>query len=119
LNGKTTAERFSDKLSFQKRHTSEVKMTQSAEDPTPILYSEFDRGALFPLDRLWIARTNRLADEINHKVQEWRNGTELHQNVPRALTQFIAPVKISAGFGECHQIGFIDKIESLHVLLTS
>jgi hypothetical protein len=70
-------------------------------------------GDAFPLDRLWISSVNRLGSEINHSIQEWRrSGTPPLGNV-YASTELITPLPESPGFSRCHQIDFIEKIDTL------
>jgi hypothetical protein len=66
----------------------------------------------FPLDRLWIAPTNRLAMEINNRTQNWRSTEARHLDIIKSINQLITPTRTRPGLSECHQIDFVQKVEA-------
>jgi hypothetical protein len=80
------------------------------------LYGDLRPQDRFPLDRLWIVPTNRLAGEINQKIQEWTGARARDLRILREVTQLVTPTTSNLGLDEGHQIDLIEnlKVPTLH-----
>jgi hypothetical protein len=67
----------------------------------------------FPLDRLWIAPTNGLAEQVNQKLQAWRATPDTALGSVRSLAELIPDRKYNPGLSECRQSEFIEMIDTL------
>jgi hypothetical protein len=65
----------------------------------------------FPLDRQWIYAINKLANQINHDLQDWRSPKARILGVVSAFTQLIKPLSNCPGLSESQQIDFIERID--------
>jgi hypothetical protein len=89
-----------------------VRLTQSIDEALHFLCEGIMPENHFPLDRLWIAPTNRLAKEINERIQAWRSASARNLGTLRSLTRLINPFRSNPGLDEGHQIDFIETIET-------
>jgi hypothetical protein len=65
----------------------------------------------FPLDCQWICATNKLGNQINHHLQQWRTQEARSFGIISAFTQLIKPSSNCPGLSEAQQIDFIGKID--------
>jgi hypothetical protein len=63
----------------------------------------------FHLDRQWICAPNKLANQINHHLQQWRTHSF---DIISAFTELIKPLSNCPGLSEAQQINFIGKIDT-------
>jgi hypothetical protein len=89
-----------------------VRLTQSTEEALNFLCRDLSAAQEFPVDRPWIAPTNRLAREINERMQEWRWSGARNLGRLQALIYLISPCRTNSGLNEAHQIDFVRKIET-------
>jgi hypothetical protein len=54
----------------------------------------------FPLDRQWICATNKLVNQINHHLQQWRTQEARSFPIISAFTQLIKPLSNCPGLPE-------------------
>jgi hypothetical protein len=66
----------------------------------------------FPLDRQWICVTNRLVNQINHHLRQWRTQEARSFGIISAVTQLIKLLSNFLGLFEAQQIDFIKKIDT-------
>jgi hypothetical protein len=66
----------------------------------------------FPLDHQWICPTNKLVNQINHHLQQWRTQEVRSFGTISAFTQLIKPLSNCPGLSEAQQIDFIKKINT-------
>jgi hypothetical protein len=66
----------------------------------------------FPLDYQWICATNKLVNQINHRLQQWRTQEARPFGIISAFTQLIKPLSNYPGLSEARQIDFIEKIDT-------
>jgi hypothetical protein len=66
----------------------------------------------FPLDRQWIYATNKLVNQINHHLQQWRTQEARPFGITSAFTQLIKSLSNCPGLSEAQQIDFIEKIDT-------
>jgi type 1 fimbria pilin len=72
-----------------------------------------NRMILFPLDRQWTCVTNKLVNQINHHLQQWRTQEARSFGVISASTQFIKPLSKCPGLSEAQQINFIETVDTV------
>jgi hypothetical protein len=89
-----------------------VSVTKSIEDALSFFCSGLEPQDPFPLDRQWICATNKLANEVNLNLHQWRSQEALSFGVISAYTELIRPLKNCPGFAEAQQIDFIEKIDT-------
>jgi hypothetical protein len=94
------------------REAFHVTITTSTEEAIDFLCANLQRAGHFQLDRLWIAPTNRLSTAINQRIQDWRSRDASHLGMIQSTNDLITPAKIRRGLSECHQIDFIQNVES-------
>jgi hypothetical protein len=63
-------------------------LTTSSEEAINFLCADLMPARAFPVDRLWIAPTNRLAMEINNRIQNWKSTEALHLGIIKSINQF-------------------------------
>jgi hypothetical protein len=80
-------------------------------------------GDPFPLDRQWICATNKLVNEMNSRLHDWRSQEAPLLGVVFASTELITPLANCPGLSESQQIDFIQRIDipdlppnELHIL---
>jgi hypothetical protein len=66
----------------------------------------------FPLDRQWICATNKLANQVNHQLQQWRSQEAQSLGVISAFTELTKPLSSCPGLSESQQLDFIEKIDT-------
>jgi hypothetical protein len=66
----------------------------------------------FPLDGQWFCATNKLVNQVNHDLQDWRNQKAHILGVVSVFTQLIKPSSNCPGLSESQQIDFIERIDS-------
>jgi hypothetical protein len=66
----------------------------------------------FPLEHQWIYATNKLANQINHHLQQWRTEEARSFGIISAFTQLIKPLSNCPGLSEAQRIDFIEKIHT-------
>jgi hypothetical protein len=65
------------------------------------------------LDRQWIAATDKFANEINARIQEWRReGGATILGLSRARSQIRRPLPQARGFPEGCQLDFIERLDT-------
>jgi hypothetical protein len=69
----------------------------------------------FPLDHQWICAANKLVNQINHHLQQWRNQEARSFGIISAFTQLIKPLSNGLGLSETQQIDFIEKMNTLNL----
>jgi hypothetical protein len=106
--GKTSE--IQDWREFQRRfHVLVTKEISAAHD---FLCDGLEQPDPFPLDRQWICATNKLANQVNHHLQQWRTQEARSFGIISAFTQFIKPLSHCPGLSEAQQIDFIEKIDT-------
>jgi hypothetical protein len=65
----------------------------------------------FPLDRQWICAINKLVNQVNHDLQDWRSQKAHILGVVSAFTELIKPLSNCPGLSESQQIDFIERID--------
>jgi hypothetical protein len=65
----------------------------------------------FPLERQWICATNKLVNQINHHLQQWRTQEAQSFGIISAFTQLIKSLSSCLGLSEAQQIDFIGKTD--------
>jgi hypothetical protein len=66
----------------------------------------------FPLDRRWICASNKLVNQINHHLQQWRTEEARSFGIISAFPQHIKPLSNCPGLSKAQQIDFIEKIDT-------
>jgi hypothetical protein len=66
----------------------------------------------FPIDRQWICATNKLVNQMNYYLQQWRTQDARPFDIISAFTQLIKLLSNCPGLSEVQQINFIEKIDT-------
>jgi hypothetical protein len=66
----------------------------------------------FPLNRQWNCVNNKLVNQVNHDLQEWRSQKAHILGVVSAFAELIKHSSNCSGLSESHQIDFIERIDS-------
>jgi hypothetical protein len=90
-----------------------VTVTRNLDDALNFFCYEVVSAAPFPLDGKWLAATNKLANEINGRVQEWRRqGEATVLGSARARSEIRTPFPNSPGLAPSYQIDCIARIDT-------
>jgi hypothetical protein len=76
------------------------------------LCSELEPDDPFPLDRQWICATNKLVNQVNHDLQEWRSQRAEYFGVVSAFTELIKSLCNCPGLPEAQQLEFIEMLDT-------
>jgi hypothetical protein len=88
-------------------------VTSNLYDALNVFCYEVVPAARFPLDGQWIAATNKLANEINGRVQEWRRqGGATVLGAARARCEIRTPFPHSPGLVQSYQINCIETTDT-------
>jgi hypothetical protein len=74
-----------------------------------------ERHDHFPLDRQWICTTNKLVNQTNHHLQQWRTQDAQSFGIISAFIQLIQLLSNCPGLSKAQQINFIEKIDRLEL----
>jgi hypothetical protein len=66
----------------------------------------------FPFDRQRICAPNKLVNQINHHLQQWRTQEAESFGIVSAFTELIKPLSNYPGLSEAQQIDFIETIDT-------
>jgi hypothetical protein len=66
----------------------------------------------FPPDRQWICATNKLVNQINHHLQQWKTQEARSFGIISDFIQLIRPLFNCPGLSEAQQIHFVEKIDT-------
>jgi hypothetical protein len=89
-----------------------VRVTDDLQCAQDFFCSEIRPEDIFPLDRQWICPTNRLVNEVNGHIQNWRSEMAEYLGTVYATTNLITPLPESPGLSICQQIDFIEKLDT-------
>jgi hypothetical protein len=65
----------------------------------------------FPLDRQWICATNKLVNQVNHDLPDWRSQKAHIFGVVSSFTKLIKALSNCPALSESQQIDFIERID--------
>jgi hypothetical protein len=104
-----TAKRVASKIGAQSKTSFAVNMTPEIKEAEKFFCEGVEPEDPFPLDRLWICPRNKLANEINRRLHDWRK----KQTQPLGRSRQIPNSQncSSAPLAEAHQIEFIRKLD--------
>jgi hypothetical protein len=89
-----------------------VMVTEDRADALDFFLEGIAPDGVFPMNRQWIAATNKLANEVNAEVQAWRKaGGAVSLGVCRARTELITPFPNCPGLSTQLQIDYIEGLE--------
>jgi hypothetical protein len=87
------------------------------EEALPFFCAGVNGSEPFPLDRQWIAATNKLADDSNMRIQNWRSQMGAITLGPSmARSELITPVQNCPGLAQSHQIDFVHALNTPDLL---
>jgi hypothetical protein len=73
----------------------------------------------FPFDRRWICAAEKLVNQIDHFLQQWRTKEARSFGIISAFTQLIKPLSNCPGLSEAQQIDFSRRLMHLTCLQTT
>jgi hypothetical protein len=106
--GKTNE--IQDGREFQRR--SHVFVTKDISAAHDFFCAGLEPHDPFPHSCQWIYITNKLVNQINHHLQQWRTQKTRSFDIISAFIQFIKPLSDCPGSSEAQQIDFIEKIDT-------
>jgi DNA polymerase III delta prime subunit len=89
-----------------------VTVTDNVELALSFFCSGLRSDDPFPLHRQWICATNKLVNQINDRLQQWRSEKARLFGVVSALTQLIKPLPDCPGPSESQQLDSIERIDT-------